>query len=138
MSKLALEDNQMCYACGTKNPYGFRLNFEHPQKGVLKASVIFSEHHQGFKGIVHGGMMATLLDEVMLNLAWVEGAPAVTAELRVRLLKPAKTGRKIHFEGRLDDAKAKLLKTSAVAKNEKGEVLATARGTCVRIKIEVS
>ena len=137
MSSLPLEDNQMCYACGSKNPYGFKLDFKHPRKGILQTEVVFSEHHQGFKGIVHGGMMAVLLDEVMLNLAWVEGIPAVTAEMVIRLVKPAKTGQKIYFEGHLDEDKGRILKTSAVAKDAQGRILATASGTCVRMKIEV-
>ena len=137
MSKLRLEDNQLCYVCGPKNPQGFKLKFEHPKKDLLKTTVVFSEHHQGYKGIVHGGLMATILDEMMVNLAWVEGLPAVTAELNIRLKKAAKTGQKVFFEGVLDEVKGKVLKTSAVAKDEKGEILATATGTCIRIEIEV-
>ena len=138
MSARPLEDNQMCYVCGTKNLHGFKLDFKHPKKGVLQTEVIFSEHHQGFKGIVHGGLMATVLDEVMLNLAWVEGIPAVTAEMTIRLQNPAKTGQKVYFEGRLDEDKGRILRTSGIAKDENGLILATATGTCVRMKIAVS
>ena len=128
----------MCYVCGSKNPRGFRLKFKHPKKGILQTEFVFAEHYQGFKGIVHGGILATLLDEIMLNLTWTEGIPAVTAEMTIRLVKPAKTGKKIYFEGRLDEDKGRILKMSATAKDEKGQVLATATGACVRMKIEVS
>lgn len=133
---LFLEDDHMCYACGQNNPHGLKLKFEHPQKGLLKATVVFAKHHQGFKNIVHGGMMALVLDEMMVNLAWKEGISAVTGEIKVRLVKAAKTGQKVHLEGSLESGEEgkKVFFASAVAKDESGEVLATAKATCIRIK----
>ncbi len=102
---LRLEDDHMCYVCGQGNAQGLRLSFEHPEKGRLKATLSFSKHHQGFKNIVHGGMLAMVLDEMMVNLAWKEGIPAVTAELIVRLKKPTHIGEKVHLEGVLEPGK---------------------------------
>lgn len=130
---LSLEDDSMCYVCGKNNPQGLKLDFSHPQKGILRTMVVFSKEHQGYKNIVHGGMISMLLDEMMVNLAWKEGLPAVTAELTVRLKKPTLIGEKVFFEGRLDRETEKVLYTSADAKNEAGDLLASATGTCVRI-----
>ena len=124
----------MCYVCGKDNPQGFRLDFKHPAKGVLQAEVVFSKEHQGYRGIVHGGMVTMLLDEMMVNLAWLEKTPAVTAELSVRLKKPTKVGERVYLEGRIDQEEAKLLRTSATAKNAAGELLASATAVCVRIR----
>ena len=124
----------MCYVCGSKNPLGLKLHFEHPEKGVLKSTVIFAKEHQGFKEIVHGGMMAMVLDEMMVNLAWKEGIPAVTVELNVRLKKAAKIGQKVLLEGRLEKGRGKVLHASSEAKNERGEVLATATATCILVR----
>ena len=124
----------MCYVCGKNNAEGLKLKFEHPQKGLLKATVVFEKRHQGFKNIVHGGMMAMVLDEMMVNLAWKEGIPAVSAEFTIRLKKAAKIGEKIYLEGRIDKSEGRALYTSSLAKNESGEVLASAKGTCLRIK----
>ena len=131
---LPLEDDHMCYVCGKKNQHGFRLDFTHPEKGRLEASVVFSKEHQGFKGITHGGMVSMLLDEMMVNLAWKEGIPSVTAELNVRLKKPVLIGQKVLLEGRIDREEGRALYTSASAKNERGELLASATATCVKIK----
>lgn len=132
---IELEDDQMCYVCGLKNPVGLKLYFEQPEKGVLKSTVIFSKEHQGFKNIVHGGMMAMVLDEMMVNLAWKEGIPAVTAELNVRLKKAAKIGQKIHLEGHLEQRReGKLIYARSEAKNEAGELLAQATATCILIR----
>ena len=130
---LKLEDDQMCYVCGSKNPLGLKLHFEYPQKGLLKSTVVFSKEHQGFKGIAHGGMMAMVLDEMMVNLAWKEGIPAVTVELNVRLKKAAKIGQKVLLEGRLEKGQGRVLYASSEAKNEKGEVLANATATCILV-----
>lgn len=133
---LKLEDDLMCYVCGKNNPQGLRLNFEQPKKGRLTASIVFSKHHQGFKNIVHGGMIATVLDEMMVNLAWKEGVPAVTAELNIRLKKAILVGQKVLLEGRLEkmgEGKNRVLYASAEARDEKGEVLASATATCIRI-----
>jgi len=131
---LDLNDDHMCYVCGKDNPQGFRLDFQHPEPGVLTADVVFSKHHQGYRDIVHGGMMSMLLDEMMVNLAWKEGKPSVTGELNVRLKKPAAVGEKVFFEGRIDREESRLLHTSATAKNALGEILASATAVCVRIR----
>ncbi len=131
---LDLQDDHMCYVCGKDNPQGFRLDFEHPQKGVLTANLVFSKEHQGYRDIVHGGMISMILDEMMVNLAWKEGAPAVTGELNVRLKKPTRVGERVFFEGRIDKEEARVLQASATAKNQKGELLASATATCVRIR----
>ena len=133
---LRLEDDQMCYVCGKNNPHGLHLDFEHPSEGKLQATVVFSKQHQGFKNIVHGGMMAMVLDEMMVNLAWKEGVPAVTAELTVRLKKTAKIGEKIYLEGRIDRREGRALYASSVAKNAEGEILASATASCIRITLE--
>ncbi len=124
----------MCFVCGKDNPQGFRLQFEHPKKGLLTATVVFSKHHQGYKNIVHGGMIATVLDEIMVNLAWKEGTPVVTGELKVRLKKTATVGEKVYLEGKIDKEEGRIVYTSSTAKNAKGEILATAKASCLRIK----
>lgn len=136
---LKLVDDHRCFVCGKENAHGFRLDFEHPDKGVLRTSVVFSNTYQGFKNIVHGGVMATILDEVMVNAAWKEGIPAVTAGLNIRLKKPGRIGERIFFEGKLEPsaAKKRVFKAHATAKNEKGQLLATATATCVQIKKKV-
>ncbi|OIO39663.1 MAG: hypothetical protein AUJ72_00305 [Candidatus Omnitrophica bacterium CG1_02_46_14] len=131
---LKLEDDQMCCVCGSKNPLGLKLHFEHLKKGTLKSSVIFSKEHQGFKDIVHGGMIAMVLDEMMVNLAWKEGLPAVTAELTVRLKKAAKIGQKVLLEGYLEGQQGRVLRARSEARTEAGELLAIATATCVLIR----
>ena len=131
---LRLEDDHMCYACGSENKLGLRLKFQRPEKGRLLSEVVFSKEHQGFKDIVHGGMMGLVLDEIMLNLVWIEGGLAVTGELALRLKKPARVGERVLLEGRVDKDDGRIVYTSATAKTPGGELLATAKASCVKIK----
>ena len=130
---LRLEDDRMCYVCGKKNPEGFRLDFEHPRKGQLLAELTFRKEHQGYRNIVHGGLVATVLDEMMVNLAWLEGLPAVTVELSVRLKRAVPVGQKVLLEGLLERQEGRLLLMKASAKSPKGELYATAAGKCLRL-----
>lgn len=123
----------MCFVCGPENPAGFKLRFTHPKPGHLESTVVFKKEHQGYKNIAHGGLVSALLDEMVVNLAWMEGKPVVTAEITVRLKKPTKVGEKIRLEGRIDREKGKVLVGTATAKNTRGELLADATVTCVRI-----
>ena len=130
---LDLEDDQMCYVCGSRNLQGLRLVFEHPKKWQLLATVTFEKHHQGFRDIVHGGMVAMVLDEMMVNLMWKEGIRAVTAELCVRLRKPIKIGEKVYLEGYLEKETKKAFFAVSTAKNQQGETLASAKAICIRV-----
>lgn len=132
---LDLQDDKWCYACGTLNPSGLKLRFSHPEPGLLTARVEFQKEHQGFKNIVHGGLVGTVLDEMMVNLAWVEGTPAVTGSYTIRLKKPIRVGEGISLEGRIDRRTPRLIYASAKARDTRtGEVLAEAEAVCVRIK----
>ncbi len=132
--RLHLEDDQMCYVCGKKNRAGFQLDFSHPRKGQLLAEVTFRKEHQGYRNIVHGGMISMLLDEVMVNLAWLEGMPAVTAELTVRLKKTVPVGQKVLLEGVLEKGEGRrLLLMKSWARSPKGELYAAAEAKCLRL-----
>ncbi len=132
---LRLEDDQMCYVCGKKNRAGFKLDFTHMRKGQLTAEVTFQKKHQGYKNIVHGGMVTMLLDEIMVNLAWLDGVPAVTAEITVRLKKTVPVGLKMYLEGFLVKEEGRLLLMRASAKDAKGVLYASADAKCLKMPL---
>ncbi len=130
---LHLEDDQMCYVCGKKNTQGLKLSFEKSRKHHLISEVTFRKEHQGYKNIVHGGMMAAVLDDIMVNLAWLEGLPVMTGELTVRLKKAVPTGHRVLLEGVLERGEGRLVYMRASAKSLKGELYATAKAKCLRV-----
>ena len=134
--ELLLADDQMCFVCGKRNAHGFQLSFNHEAPGVLSADVIFKKEHQGFQNIVHGGIVATLLDEMIVNLAWKEGVLAVSVEIQVRLKKPVKVAEKIHFEGRIAPLQLsrRMFQGISTATDSNARLLAKATITCLRVK----
>lgn len=127
--KLKLEDDFYCFVCGKNNNSGLKLKFD-LQADRLKTEFIPEKIHQGFANIVHGGIIATVLDEVMLNLLFKKNILAVTAQLEVRFRKAANVGEKLIFESRLVERKGRLIETSAEAKNKNGELIADAKAKC--------
>ena len=87
---LDLQDNGMCFVCGPKNPIGLKLEFVLDDGKYITRFTPGAEH-QGFLGITHGGIVSTVLDEVMARLVYVLGIKALTAEMTIRLKKPAIT-----------------------------------------------
>lgn len=135
---LDLQDDKWCYVCGEHNPVGLRLSFNHPEPGLLTSQAVFQKQHQGFKNIVHGGLVGTVLDEMMVNLALVEGTPAVTGSYTLRLKKPVKVGEGVLLEGRIDRRTPRLIYASArMLEALSGDLLAEAKAVCVRIKTAV-
>lgn len=108
-----LKDDNMCFCCGSANPIGLKLEFEAtPGKGMRTVWTPRREH-QGFRDIVHGGLVATVLDEVMIRLLWGLGIPAMTADLQTRLLRPLQAGKTYRFEARLVSDRGRVLNTEA-------------------------
>jgi acyl-coenzyme A thioesterase PaaI-like protein len=131
----ALEDDGMCFCCGTKNPIGLKLKFEALPDGRMRTYWTPRREHQGFKDIVHGGLVATLLDEVMIRLLYALGIRAVTAELCTRLRRPLRSGRRYRFESRLVEDKGRLVRAEAEGFDEEtGEKVTSGSATCVRVR----
>ena len=134
MAAVKLEDDMNCFVCGDKNRYGLGLKFTIDKDNVMHTEFIPQKHHQGFKDIVHGGLIGLILDEIMVNLAWKLEKNVVTAELNVRLKRITKTGEKLLFRGWIDREDSKIIYAKAEAKNEYGIIIATANAKCLRLK----
>ncbi|HOF88723.1 MAG TPA: PaaI family thioesterase [Armatimonadota bacterium] len=125
--------DQMCFACGRENPIGLRLTFafdgaEYVTRFTADARV------QGYRGIIHGGIVATLLDEVMARLVWEQAGPSATARLDIRYRRPAPIGAAIEVRGRITAVRraGQLFETAARATLADGTVLADATGLVMR------
>jgi len=132
---MELIDEGMCFICGKRNPIGLKAEFEIDDRNLrLKGRFTPRQEHEGYRGIMHGGLASALLDEAMVKLLWEVGIPAVSASLNIRLLRPVKVGQQVVIEGWVESDKGRIINTSARLKNTAGTVLATAEGKCVRIQ----
>lgn len=127
-----LTDNGYCFVCGPKNPIGMKLDFSFDGK-IMKTEFVPKKEHQGYRNIVHGGIISTLLDEVMVKLAIELGMPAVTAQMDVRLRKATPVGEKITFTAEIKENTRKLLVAYAKAVTDDDEIIAESKGKLVKV-----
>ena len=92
--------NQWCFGCGKENPMGLHLTFEEQGENYITTFTAGPEH-QGYDGIMHGGLVSTILDEVMAGSLYAKGLNAVTAKLEVRFRKPTPIGQQLTIIGKI-------------------------------------
>jgi uncharacterized protein (TIGR00369 family) len=122
-----------CFVCGKNNPNGLRLNFEiDPEKKTLKTTFVASPTFQGWDGIVHGGIISTLLDEAMAKLVYELGYQSVTASLEIKFKKPAPILEPLLVHGEITEVSRKLIRARARVTKEDGTILAEGRSSLLR------
>ncbi len=109
-----MDENISCFACGAANPAGLGLRFTYGEDGAT-AEFSPSVWHQGYDGITHGGIIATLLDEAMAQALLARGMAAVTARLEVRFKEPLATGTTASVRGWFAGSAGRAIKAEAVA-----------------------
>jgi acyl-coenzyme A thioesterase PaaI-like protein len=97
-SRLVAELNPGCVVCGHLNPHGMQLTFTAEADGVA-AKWIPGKAWESFHGIVHGGVISTVLDEAMSKAIIANGMEAFTVELRVRFKQKLHTGETVLVRG---------------------------------------
>lgn len=88
---MKLEEDKHCFACGEENPIGLKLTFSLEGEKALGYFTAQS-YHQGYKGMMHGGLVATLIDEAMAHYLLLHGYRGVTGRLDLRFRRPAPLG----------------------------------------------
>lgn len=121
-----------CFVCGTNNPSGLKIPFElDKDRKTIKCEFKPGPEYQGFKGITHGGIIATLLDEAMVKLAFELGISAVTAWMEVRYIAPLMTGERVYISATITKEVKNLLEATAGASTGNGNVIVRARGKLI-------
>ncbi len=130
-----LPHTRTCFVCGESNPSGFRLRSETDGK-IVRARFAFRPEHVGFKQTVHGGLTATLLDEVMTWACAVQAKRfAYCAELNVRYLLPVRPNTPLVATAELvTNRRDRLFAAKAELRHETGTLLATAAGKYLPLK----
>lgn len=117
-----------CFACGTLNEHGLRLVI-HVEPDRSWTELTLGRQFEGWEDIAHGGIVCTILDEVM---AWsLVGADnwGVTARMSVDFRRPIPIGRDLRAEGRVTRSRRRIVETSGrIVDRATGEILATAAG----------
>jgi len=122
-----------CFVCGGQNTHGLKARFFYDGKHAI-AELTATEAFEGYKGIFHGGIVASLLDEVMIKAILARDVYAVTAEMTVRYRLPIRTGELARFVGRIVSNRGRLFTTEGEAIGEGGKLYASATGTYFEAK----
>jgi uncharacterized protein (TIGR00369 family) len=116
-----------CFACGDKNPIGMQLHIELGE-GTASTTWTPGEDYVGWEDKVHGGLLSTLLDEVM---AWAPSSYdswAVTAEMNIRFRAPANPGETLSARGWVDQRRRRIYHVRGEVRGQDGRLVADAQG----------
>lgn len=129
-----LPHTRSCFVCGEANPLGLNLRFETDGQ-VVRTRFKPREQHAGFRQTVHGGLIATVLDEAMVWACAVRTKKfGFCAELNVRFLEPLPPEQDTLVVAELRADRRRLFEAKAELRGETGHVLATATGKYVPVK----
>lgn len=129
---MELEWEDGCFVCGKGNAYGLQLEFKVDKENrTIETTWIPARHHEGYRNIVHGGLVSTVLDEAMAKLSTYLDIPAVTAELTVRFLRPVPPDQPLRVVGRIIEQRRRVLMAEAEALLANGNPAATAQAKLI-------
>jgi len=126
----------MCFVCGRDNPIGLRLTFETDGQRVFTEFTPRPEH-QGYPGVLHGGITSALLDEVLGRTAIACGRWMMTAQMEVRYRAPIPIGQPVKVTGEVVEIKHRLLKARGEIRLADGTLAAEAKATFIEAPQEV-
>jgi acyl-coenzyme A thioesterase PaaI-like protein len=127
-----------CFGCGQENEEGLRMRFL-PEGGESVCEFEVSERYQSWQGMVHGGVIALMLDEAVGWAGWHAGHPGVTGRLEVRFLQPVRLGERVRVAGRIERVRLPLVYTSAsIVRLADGARLAEATATLMTARADVT
>lgn len=116
-----------CFVCGRQNDVGLKLDFYTTSPGVCQARLKLSSHYEGYPGVVHGGIIAAILDETG-GRSQMDSSNRfmVTAQLNVRYRKPVPVETPLTAIGTAIERRGRVSKAHAEIVDEDGTVLAEA------------
>jgi uncharacterized protein (TIGR00369 family) len=123
-----------CFGCGPANDNGLRLEFRRGEDNNVVCLATIPETFQSFPGYLHGGIIATLLDEAMSKAVRTLGVTAMTRQMEVDYLRPVPSAKPIRIEGRLIRSEGRDHWVEAKIVSAKGSILAQSKGQFVQVR----
>jgi uncharacterized protein (TIGR00369 family) len=137
MAMTAPESSNPCFGCGEANPQGMHLRFDRDDRRQrIVGRFQLGAEYQGAPGFIHGGVIATVLDEVMSKVSRFFDVRAVTAELTIEYLKPVRVGQELTVEGFNTRREGRQLYHEGEIRDGSGTLLARGRGRFVVVDLE--
>ena len=134
LTHLAHSAQSRCFGCGPANPTGLQLDFLVAEDGSVVCLPTVSEAFAGHPGYLHGGVIATLLDETMSKAVRAKGLTSMTRQLEVDYLRPVPSGVPIRLEGCVVRGEGRKSWAEAKIVNDAGKILAHGKGLFIEVK----
>lgn len=133
-------NSRHCFVCGLENPVGLKLAIYQTEPGVIETIYTAPEHFQGYPGVLHGGIVAAILDEIS-GRAQMGSDPAAsrfmfTARLEVKYRQNVPTGQPLKIIGRAGKSRSKTAEGWAGIYDQAGTLLAEAHTLLVDVPPE--
>ncbi|MFO7659894.1 MAG: PaaI family thioesterase [Candidatus Cloacimonadaceae bacterium] len=122
-----------CFVCGHANPVGLKLDFAYDEDSAA-AWFDSPARYEGYQGVIHGGIIATLLDEAMAKIILKKGMIAVTADMNIKYRKPLPIGQKVKASGVITLQKSRTIHTKAALTDESGTIYAESTAVYIVVK----
>jgi len=110
---LRAQSQDACFVCGPNHPHGLRIRYELAGDRSVTAHWIPTPEREGFRGVVHGGIISTVLDEAMAMAVAATECKALTGELKVRFRHHVETGEELRIRGWVVKRTKRLIETEA-------------------------
>ncbi len=123
----------MCFVCGRENPLGLHMHFYVDTDNCVHAEFTPREEHQGFPGVMHGGLVTTMLDELIGRTAIAMDLWCMTVKLDVRFKKPVPIGVPLKLKGAITKKSSRLLEGRGEILLADGSLAVEAVGTYMKI-----
>lgn len=128
---------QGCFACGRRNASGLRLTFRREGDRIV-ADYQPHEEFQGFPGVLHGGVLATMLDETMSRTGAMRQEWLMTGKLEIRYRRPAPVDQPLRVWGQILRERRGAIDATGAVELLDGTVLAEGRGMFLRLPEKVA
>jgi acyl-coenzyme A thioesterase PaaI-like protein len=111
MPKIKQPNSKMCFICGLQNPVGLHLHIYETEPGVVESTYIAPDHFQGYPGVLHGGIVGAILDELcgrsQMGADLIAPRFMFTARLEVRYRKNVPIGKRLRIVGKAGKSRGK-------------------------------
>jgi uncharacterized protein (TIGR00369 family) len=134
LTPLAHATQNRCFGCGEANPTGLQLEFLLAADGTVVCPATIPDSFEGHPGYLHGGIIATLLDETMSKSVRAQGLTAMTRHMEVDYRLPVPSGTPIRMEGRIVRSEGRKHWVEAHVLDGEGKSLAHGKGLFVEVR----
>jgi uncharacterized protein (TIGR00369 family) len=134
LTPMAHKAQNRCFGCGPANAGGLHLEFLVADDGSVVCLPTIPDSFEGPAGYLHGGIIATLLDEAMSKSIWARGLTAMTRQMEINYLRPVHSEAPIRVEGRLVRSEGRKHWSEARIIDARGHALADAKGLFIEVR----